>query len=449
MNHYFPNLISDFAKVEDFRQSGKIEYSPETLLLLALSQRLSGIKSNNELEEALKSSSEIKSNLARILELPPDEMPSTDCLDYFFEFLSPSELGKVRRWMISALERKKFCKKLMSKDAYLLLAVDGVQTFSTKRKIAHSIQRDHKDADTTFHQYFLEAKIVTPDGLAISLDTEFIENPVSDFNKQDCELNAAKRLLERIRRQHPHFKFLLLGDALYCNSVIMDICVKFGWRHALTFKGEKQYARLFGEIEAELCTDKDQRKNRLCLPLGKKADAKRYVELRWCNKLKYQLGKGGERDINYLEGKVFEEKDGIKKQVGVFAYLLSEPVNKYNALRRFKTAKLRWKIENEGFNFQKNNVLNIKHSISSRGHAGQNYYLIAQIAHMIIQLAYFSDMAGHIRRSLTGETDALSQSLKTIFKSLSAVARHIRTELFYQVFRPPKLKNMRIRLKFA
>ena len=42
----------------------------------------------------------------------------------------------------------------------------------------------------------LEAKLVLAPGIVISLDTEFIENESEDVSKNDCEINAAKRLLE-------------------------------------------------------------------------------------------------------------------------------------------------------------------------------------------------------------------------------------------------------------
>jgi len=49
--------------------------------------------------------------------------------------------------------------------------------------------------------------------------------------------------------------------------------------------------------------------------------------------------------------------------------------------------RLRWKIENEGFNTQKNGGYNLKHKYS-RTHfqAMQNYYQLLQIAHLINQL---------------------------------------------------------------
>ncbi len=171
--------------------------------------------------------------------------------------------------------------------------------------------------------------------------------------------------------------------------------------------------------------------------------------MRWCNNVKYDLSQKGERNINFLEGKIIKIKNGIKGEVTTFSFLLDEPISEANALRQFMNCRTRWKIENEGFNFQKNNILHIAHSFSSVGHAGQNYYLLAQIAHTIIQLAGLTDIAGQVRRQITSEIDQLSQSLKTIFRTFGIIAQRIRVELLEKVFKPPLIIPMRVRLTFA
>jgi hypothetical protein len=45
----------------------------------------------------------------------------------------------------------------------------------------------------------------------------------------------------------------------------------------------------------------------------------------------------------------------------------------------------RWCIENQGFNVQKNSGLNLEHAYSEGGHFAA-YYLLLQIAHLLLQL---------------------------------------------------------------
>jgi len=75
--------------------------------------------------------------------------------------------------------------------------------------------------------------------------------------------------------------------------------------------------------------------------------------------------------------------------------------------------------------------------------------VLAQIAHTIIQLSIFTDIAGQVRRVMTNANDTLSQSLKSIFKTSKIIAQRMRVELLDKVFKPPLMPSMRVRLKLA
>lgn len=47
---------------------------------------------------------------------------------------------------------------------------------------------------------------------------------------------------------------------------------------------------------------------------------------------------------------------------------------------------MRWKIENEGFNTQKNQGYNLEHQYSQKYRALKNHYYLIQIGHMIAQV---------------------------------------------------------------
>jgi hypothetical protein len=414
---------------------------------MGIQERILGFQSNNEFEIAIQASPEIENNISHFIGKEINELPSVDAMCYFFQYTNPEEIHKVRKEMLNTLERKKFLAQLKTDDDYLLLAIDGVQTFSTNRKIKHSITREHDNKSVTHHQYFLEAKIVSKQGFVISIDSEPIENPIEKFDKQDCEQKAAVRLLQRVSKEHPHMKFCILGDGLYCNSKLMAICKRNRWKYSFTFKGKSKYPKLLEEINCEY--KYSQRNNHYTHLIRKSDTSELYIELRWCNNVKYDMGNNGELNINFIEGVVVRKKKGVKEVVAKFSFLVDSHTTKKNAYKKIMNCRRRWKIENEGFNFQKNNILNIGHSFSSVGYAGQNFYLLAQIAHTIIQLASFTDIAGQVRRIMTADNDTLSQSLKSIFKTSKMIAQRMRVELFDKIFKPPLISSMRVRLKFA
>jgi hypothetical protein len=59
-----------------------------------------------------------------------------------------------------------------------------------------------------------ETKLVTADGHALSLATEWIENPEGVFDKQDCERKAFLQLAEKLKKQYPVLPICILADGL-------------------------------------------------------------------------------------------------------------------------------------------------------------------------------------------------------------------------------------------
>src|SRR5262245_3044309 len=51
----------------------------------------------------------------------------------------------------------------------------------------------------------------------LPLDVEEVRNSDGQ-NKQDCEVNAAKRLSPRLRQEHPQLPWIIGGDDLYCHE---------------------------------------------------------------------------------------------------------------------------------------------------------------------------------------------------------------------------------------
>lgn len=94
------------------------------------------------------------------------------------------------------------------------------RVFSTSVKnivrtgLVTTITREEDGKEVRVKRYYhkvLEAKLVLAPGITVSLDTEFIENENEDVSKNDCELNAAKRLLDRLSRDYPRLPSVCRG----------------------------------------------------------------------------------------------------------------------------------------------------------------------------------------------------------------------------------------------
>ena len=75
-------------------------------------------------------------------------------------------------------------------------------------------------------------------------------------------------------------------------------------------------------------------------------------------------------------------------EMGHFSHVSNLDLKNHKPELISKAGRLRWKIENEGFNAQKNHGYGLGHKFSRSSFAAlKNYYQCLQIAHMINQLA--------------------------------------------------------------
>jgi hypothetical protein len=172
--------------------------------------------------------------------------------------------------------------------------------------------------------------------------------------KQDCELKALHRLLPRIKKTYPQLRFILAMDALYACGPVFALVQKMGWSFVVTFK-EGRLPTLWREFRTllPLCPEQYLRRDWVDRPVQ---------EFRWVKDLSYQDREGRWWKLHALDCTA-TAKDGPQHY---FAWLTWLPIGKktVEAIAQ-KGGRDRWKIENEGFNRQKNSGLNLPHVYST------------------------------------------------------------------------------------
>jgi hypothetical protein len=91
------------------------------------------------------------------------------------------------------------------------------------------------------YRYVVEAAlIILPLGLRIPLMSEFrnLRDPVRE--KEDCELNACRRLMKRLKREFPRLPICLLMDGLYPVQNMFGRCQEYGWKWIATLREGRQ-----------------------------------------------------------------------------------------------------------------------------------------------------------------------------------------------------------------
>lgn len=229
--------------------------------------------------------------------------------------------------------------------------------------------------DKLYYHKVLEAKIVLSDEVVISIGTEFIENEKENVSKQDCEINAAKRLMKRIKEDYPRLPVCIQGDALYAVEPIMKLCrEKYHWEYLFTQKDTRQ-KKLDESFEWIKSGEDSIRKTGLCKEKGTAFYANHVEEV---------AGKAEVMNVFEYEYEV-EDSSGKNHKI-CFQWVTSLELTDRNLEEVILAGRGRWKIENEGFNNQKNGIYRIEHLNSRNSNAMKNHYLLTQIADILMQL---------------------------------------------------------------
>ena len=132
--------------------------------------------------------------------------------------VDPQIFEKMYKRLFARLQRSRGLEGFEVLDGRYVLSVDGTGMFSSNNvHCGQCCRKHHRDGRVTYYHQTLSAVRVHPDcRKVIPLMPESIMNR-DGSSKNDCERNAAKRLLERVRHNHPHLQ-LVVVDALASNG---------------------------------------------------------------------------------------------------------------------------------------------------------------------------------------------------------------------------------------
>ena len=362
IDKFLPRLFIMFDNLTDVRQQGKVTYSMKAICVTRLFALLCGITSMNSMTNKFNNDNSIN-NLSKIINEELSDLPHYDTINDIFDDLNIDELRKIQKYIVYALIRSKMFDKFRYNGKFQIL-VDGTGLISFNyQHCDHCLVKQHKDGTKTYEHQVLEAKLVF-DSFVISLDSEFIENPdpsVINLKKQDCEMNAFKRMAHRIKKNFPKLNFIITADALYASSPFIKICLDNKWDYIFRLKSDK-LKTVNQDFDGIISIDK-----------GSKYDDYYLVNDYKYNKCVFNI-------VRYIEKSPPNENDKI------FTYITNIPINDNNIKEIIELGRRRWKIENQGFNNQKNIYFNITHMCSLNYNAMKAHYLFIQFAHTIRQL---------------------------------------------------------------
>ena len=399
MVHFWPEMRQWLGQLVDTRDQDSIIYPRQFLFWTADMTFLLKLGSRRRLRFELDSTVAL-ANLNRLSHSAMERRAHSDTVEHFLSHVPTGSLEKLRQKMIHRLIRMKVLD-YGRLHGYFLLVLDATgQLHFRQRHCEHCLERT-SNGKTHYYHHVLEAKLVTPEGLALSVASEFIENTDPKATKQDCELKAFGRLVDKIKKQYPQLRLCLCMDALYANGTVFTICEKNHWKYFITFK-QGSLPALWTEYQSLLALTPSNRK---VLQIDKDT----FQEFAWVEDMEHIDDRKRCHGVN-----VFQclERCRQDNTASYFAWLTNFPIRPDTVAELGnRGARCRWKIENQGFNVQKNGGFNLEHAYSTKRRPMHNWYILLQIAHMILQLVEHGSL--------------LRQDAKRSFGSLRAMAHRL------------------------
>jgi hypothetical protein len=286
-------------------------------------------------------------------------------------------------------------------DQWYILVLDG----SVKEKCRQGFTQSGKSSTgAARYRYVLQLSVIGPEGTLLPLMHQEMDVVNPETEKEDCELNAFRRLSQRLKKEFPKLPICLVGDALYCCQAVAAICRLFDWKYVLTLKEGRQ-PTTWDEVIRLLPLN---RTNRLRLLLGQGGKIGQQ-DFRWVENV--MLGQHQTNVI--LQGEITSQPTAtLYAYITNFSHLTPQRV----AVVVNSGGRERHLIE-DTFNAQKNNGIGLEHVFCANATASKNYYTMMQVAETLWTLTCH----GGLRRLYDWARRATEQGLaRAVWEGLRA-----------------------------
>jgi hypothetical protein len=367
-----------FQQIDDPRQAGKVDFSLHDCLMSALAMMFFQDPSLLSFQRRMQDRMQC-CNLKTMFAV--DNIPSDSVLRQTLDSIPTQALHPLFSMLLQRLQRGKQLDAYRMESGHHLIAIDGSQYFSSEKiHCPGCLTYQKAKGQTRYAHQILQAVMLNAHmRQVLPLAPEPIAN--TDGNsKQDCEINAAKRIVTHIRAAHPKLKVLVTADGLYSKQPFIDalkanamsfILVAKPADHKLLFEWVNELDALGQAGDLQLHDDKGRRHL-----------------YRWVNQVPLNGSRNADQ-VNFLEYRLQVNEKVTYHNSWVTDLELSQE----NAVELVRAGRARWKIENETFNTLKNQGYHIEHNFGhGRRYLSTTFFVLNLLAFYIHQILELSDL---------------------------------------------------------
>lgn len=379
-------LDTTFGAVDDSRAAAQLSYPLHDTLMSGFAVMFFQHPSLLQFQRAMQQKRR-RCNLQTIFGV--HEVPSDPQMREILDGVEPESLRGVFPQLWEKVRRAgwggRFTTTLPSGQhagTYYTVALDGSEYFrSTKVQCAHCLRQPDAQGRGHYSPMIVGATVVRAGShQVLPLDVEEVRNATAASAPQDCELTAGKRLIARLRREHPQMELIMIGDDLYSHVPFVEQLQQLRQHYVLGAK-PSSHPTLLAAVAAAEGTDQSQ--------AGQWTEGSGVRQRTYTYRIVRHLPLALESPVrvNYVEVWEHTAKGELLYHN---SWITDLDVDAANVAVVVQIGRTRWKIENEQFNVHKNHGYELTHNY---GHGQQTlsmvFYLLnllAYVTHVVLAL---------------------------------------------------------------
>ncbi|MDD5484384.1 MAG: ISNCY family transposase [Kiritimatiellae bacterium] len=408
----FDQLIRQFRKfadeLPDRRRGKNRSYSMADIFLSAFAvfftQCPSFLARQKEMQQQ-----QGQSNAQTLFQI--EDIPSDNHIRQMLDPIAPEQLLPVYDAIYEAFREQGALDTFRGVHNTTLIALDGTWYFSSENIHCDKCSRiEHKSGGTTYYHSAITPVIVAPgQNQALPLRPEFIV-PQDGHDKQDCEITAAKRWLEKNGAFYRTGNAVILGDDLYAHQPFCRRVALYGYHYIFTCKPDSHVS-----LYQWLALLPANHIRTIAMRVKNKRQHWENHVYRYFNGAPLADGDSPLK-VNWCEVTVANQSG---QQVYHNAFITDFEITDENVSGIIESGRARWKIENENNNTLKTKGYHLEHNF---GHGKQ--HLSSLLAAMNILAFLFHAFLAFCDQNYKFIRAALP-TRKTFFNDLRALLRYM------------------------
>lgn len=374
-------LSSLFCDLPDRREPVKINYSIHDAMMSGFACMYFQEPSLLQFQQRIKEDYN-RHNLETLFAV--NNIPGQTQLRDIVDEVKSDKLSPIFKDCFSRLQRGRHLLQYQLFPGLYLCSIDATQYFHSQSIHCDScLTTEHKNGALSYSHKVLQTAIMHPDRRqVIPLMPEEIRNTDGNI-KQDCEINAAKRLIPEIKKDHPQLGLIIAADDLFSRQPFITDVLANGYHYIFTVKPDSH------KYLMEWIYSYDKEDINECRIIDKKGRTHKYE---WVNNVPL-YGRADSIEVNFFRYQIIsKDKNGNEKIAYKSSWITDLEINEENCVTLVRGARCRWKIENECFNTLKNQGYSIEHNY---GHGEKNlcfnFFLLTLLAFFFHQIFELTD----------------------------------------------------------